>query len=309
MGWIVVFISWQVVIGRPKRWIPGKNAWCSLMTGIGYAFGLASYMTAAEGLHASVLAPLSSLYILVPPIVGLFQGKCITLNIAFGFICAMACLLLLSGWIQSGPSDRITGWQWLLLSFMIVGWGYGMVMAEPAGKGLDPREFPMSQFFYDAGFILIIPVACIYAKHTGDRLDDWSMWFPVSWNHILTLLSSALDGMGTGFFTLSMSVSGTTLSLMVGMTSLYIAIPAILGIIFLKDPVKWNVLLGLACACVGITCFSLELKGESKSDDSGEALPLLKKSRNLDGIQLSTDIRSVKPEGGTSGAYNMEEIN
>merc|ERR1719285_607738 len=105
----------------------------------------------------------------------------------------------------------------------------------------------MSQFFYDVGFLLIIPVAFLYAKHTGDRLSDRTLWFPVDYPHILALLSSALDGMGTGFFTLSMSVSGTPLNLMVGMTSLHIAIPAILGIIFLKDPIKWNVLLGLAC--------------------------------------------------------------
>jgi len=122
IGWLVVVVCWNLVFSRPKYWIPRRNAWCSLMTGCGYAFAHASYMKSADGLHASVLAPLSSLYILFPPIVGLFQGKRITFKIAFGFCCSIACLLLLSGWIKSGPSDHITLMDWLLLGFMIFGW-------------------------------------------------------------------------------------------------------------------------------------------------------------------------------------------
>jgi len=173
-------------------------------------------------------------------------------------------------------------------------------MAEPAGRGLDKHDFPMSLFFYNLAFLLIVPVAFICAKSTGVRLSDKSLWFPVDWPHILLLLSSALTSIGTGFFTLTMSDSSTSLNLMAGMTSLYMAIPALLGIIFLKDPVGWNILLGLTCACIGTISFSLELQGVSNATGSEETLPLLKKSKDVSSIRFfSTETSNVKPKGGT----------
>lgn len=275
IGWFLVTICWNFLVGRPTHWIPRKNAWCSLITGFGYGCGHASYMASAKGLHASVLAPLSSLYILVPPIIGLFQGKRITPKIAFGFCCSIVCLLLLSGWIKSGPSDPITQMDWLLLGVMIMGWGIGILSAEPAGRGLDELDFPMSQFFYTLAYLLSVPVAFLFAKINGVRLTDTSLWFPVEWPQVLVLLSAGLGGVGTGFFTLTMSDSSTSLNLMAGMTSLYIAIPAILGLLFLKDPVEWNILLGIACACIGTISFSLELQKISNAKKTEESLPLL----------------------------------
>lgn len=270
---IIFLIVWPQ---RPFMWMHTKQACWSFVTGVFYAVGLIFYILAANaGMPASIVAPVSSLDITVPPLFHMIiKRQCVSWRMILGYMCALISITLYSGTLSGGEnerSQRITGGEWICCILIIISWGFGLLAQDVAGRDLLFRQFPQSQIWLSIGFFIacLIATLCVSPGILGER----SSWIPLTVDQGLMVLSSFLDGAGTGFFTLCVSFADD-LNLVVGFSSLYTTIPTVLGLVFLHEPATWNVLLGLFFVCCGVLILSQEAVNEDVTPIRASVTPM-----------------------------------
>jgi len=269
-AWAAISLAFLVAYG-PSRVLGGliskRNAAFSVLVGMFYAAGLTAYGVAADsGINGSVEAPISSLYILMPPIWGFIRGRGLTRREILGFVLALLCLLCMSGVLdktnQSGGA--MAAYQWGLLFASVIAFGGGLILSEPAGCGLDHRKFPQSQLFYTFGYVAItLTFGMLWDQGWRDAFDS-SLWIPLDHRVLYTMIGSGLNSSGTGFFVLCMATGGAgpLMNLMVALSSLYVVIPAVLGMTLLHESVTWDKLVGLGLAVAAVLVLTLKPSGE-----------------------------------------------
>jgi len=272
---LIYLIAWPQ---RPFTWITKRIAGVSWI--VGSLYGIANisyYISAASGEKASILAPLSSVHILVPPAAGLMLGKPLTKKVALGFTCSIFTLIALSGLLpgSGGPAKHtgtvesppprggLTGVQWAWMMVVIFGWGFAMVIQESMGRGVTKEQFPQAHLMFALGFSSVFWIFA-FAWQTGiQEIADRANWIHFGAPQIIMLITALFSGLGTGMFTYALQC-WPNLNLMTALSSLYIVIPAVLGMACLHEPPTYNVFLGLLFAVFGVIILGLEVNEESK---------------------------------------------
>jgi len=242
---------------RPFEWMTPKQAFWSLVTGSFYAVGTIFYIFSANaGMSASVAAPLTGLHIAIPPFYySVYHRECVSYKMAMGYVCSLCSLVLYSGALSGGSSGKITSMEWVFCILVIIGWGNGLVTQDVAGSGMLFKQFPQSQTWFTIGFVSL---CCIFALAVGPNdIGTRSNWIPPNVDEGLMILASLCCGLGTGFFTICVSYA-EDLNLVVGISSMFVTIPTVLGLVFLHEPASWNVILGLFFVCCGMIFLSSE---------------------------------------------------
>jgi len=216
-------------------------------------------LAANSGMRASVTAPVTGLHIAVPPLWHMLtKRECISLKMTLGYICSFFSLVLYSGALSDTsdmPSEKISGSEWVICFMGVLTWGIGLVTQDFAGGELLFQQFPQSQTWYTLGFAVF---SFIVALAVGPSdLVKYSNWIPFTNDQGLMVLSTFFMGVGTGFFSLSMSYA-EDLNLVVGLSSMFVTIPTVLGLFFLHEPATWNILFGLVLVCSCMAILSLE---------------------------------------------------
>lgn len=245
----------------PFEWINRRSAKWAVMAGVFYAIGTYRYIAAANNrVPACILGPVGGLHVLVPPLwYIIYHRECISLKTSIGFALSFLSLLLFSGIFAEKDSYKISFIDYLDFLSVVFGWGIGLILQGEAGLDVSFKQFPQLNGGIGIGYMLgSLIIACAV---NASEVTNPSNWIPFGVDQTLALSSTILDGLGIGFFTLSLTYSDD-FNLMCALSSLYIVIPAILGIIVLHEKPTWNILCGLALALVGLIVLSLEAKHE-----------------------------------------------
>lgn len=245
---------------QPFEWISPKSVFWSIMTGAAYGFGMFQYIVCADtGLPASIAGPISGLHVLVPPLwyVVFFQ-RCIGGRTALGFLLSIISLVLFSGLLSETGSMNISTDEWVNLIAVIVSWGIGIITQGEAGKKVSFKQFPQVNSWISIGYAGTCLIQA-FAVSFNQSIEQ-ANWEPFGFDHVLGFLSAFFLGSGTAFFSLCL-VYADDFNLMVALTSLNIAVPAICGMGFLHEPATVDVLLGLVFASGGVIILSLDAKG------------------------------------------------
>jgi len=255
---ITLAISPQI----PFKLVNLKQACWSVTTGVLYALGISFYVLAANaGAPASVMAPIVGLYIITPVIWDMLANqKCVSRKILLGFICSIICLFLYSGVFtisHTGDSQRISSREWSFLAGCIVPWGIGLITQDKAAEGLSLNHFPQTQLWFALGNCICFVIIAVYSSVT--EMTARSNWLPFVFDHWLMIMSAFFGGGGSGFLTLCLAFAEDS-HLMVGITSMYPSLTAILGMVFLHEPATWYVLLALGFATLGVLILSSEVE-------------------------------------------------
>jgi len=253
--------TWAIIIVWPQRpfvWVKKRSIFWSLSTGVFYSIGYIQYIVAAdEGLPAIVSAPICGLHVLVPPLWYAIFGESIDIKTAIGFFLSIASLFLFSGLLSQSRSFTISISQWLTLLWVTLLWGIGVLTHGQASKDVTFTQFPQVHAWMNIAWVL----ACaIYAcTVSSDDVTTRSNWIPFREGQLLTFLSMVCTNQATAFATLCF-VYADDFNLMVALMSLYIIIPALLGIFLLDEEATWNNLLGLFSALAGAMVLSYKMK-------------------------------------------------
>jgi len=257
---IIFMAIWQQ---RPIEWIKPSNAIWMMLTGCGYCIGMDYYILAAnKGAPASITGPITGLHVLVPPIwYVLFYRQCLGMKTVIGFTLSLSSLFLFSGLLsESNETFKITAIDWLVFLASVLGFGIGFIFQGEGAKGVSFKQFPQTFTFYTIGYnICSIIFACFM---NASDITKRSNWVPFGVDHIITISSTVLTGTGAGLFSVCL-VFADDLNLMVALSSLNIAIPAIFGILLLHETATWDIILGLVLALLGIIILSFEAKDQA----------------------------------------------
>ena len=130
-----------------------------------------------------------------------------------------------------------------------------MITQGEAGKDVTFKQFPQLNAWITVGFAgSCVMYAC--AVSVSD-VEERSFWVPLGVDQILMLSSSFCGNLGVGFFSLCLCYA-EDFNLMVALSSLYIVIPAILGILVLDEAATWNIFIGLFLALAGMMVLSFQ---------------------------------------------------
>lgn len=297
---VIYLIVWPQ---KPFVWITRRISGVSLITGLLYGIAnVAYYLSASSGEKASILGPLSSVHILVPPAVGLLIGKPLTKKVALGFTCSIFTLIALSGLLpgsggpkepstdaeMASPKRGLTGIQWMWMAVLIIGWGMGMVNQESMGRGVTKEQFPQAHCMFALGYSLVFWIFA-FAWQTGIKeISNPANWATFGAPQIVMLITALFSGLGTGMFTYALQC-WPNLNLMTALSSIYVVIPSALGMICLHEPPTYNVFLGLFFAVLGVIILAMEVNAEGKEPADvkiGEEEPLIAGSTRDLNIEL-----------------------
>jgi len=202
---------------------------------------LGYYMLSVNGAEASTVAPLISLYVIVPTILGLIVLKEKKSILKFtGIIFALGAVVLLA--LGAGPNWTLLNYSNMFyFSLGFFGWGIAYYIRGLAAlKGID---FEHMILMCTAGLIL------------GNYLLI-NFWFGVnslkfSKEHALTMLAGCSGVIGdVGFFLLSKQ--GKEASKVVPLTGTYILVPSILGFVFLNNTVTIFKIVGIVVSLLAL---------------------------------------------------------
>jgi len=252
---LAIVILWPQ---RPIVWVKTRSIFWSSCTGALYAIGVIHYIVAAnDGLPAIIATPICGLHVLVPPLWYAIFGESIDIKTAIGFFLSIASLFLFSGLLSQSRSFTISISQWLTLLWVTLLWGIGVLTHGQASKDVTFTQFPQVHAWMNIAWVL----ACaIYAcTVSSDDVTTRSNWIPFREGQLLTFLSMVCANQATAFATLCF-VYADDFNLMVALMSLYIIIPALLGIFLLDEEATWNNLLGLFSALAGAMVLSYKMK-------------------------------------------------
>jgi len=218
----------------PFEWINRRSAKWAVMSGVLYAVGTYRYIAAANsGVPACILGPVGGLHVLVPPLwYIIFNRECISLKTSIGFALSFISVLLFSDIFSEKDSYQISMIDYLNFLVIVFVWGIGLILQGEAGIDVSFKQFPQLNGGIGIGYMFgSLIIACAV---NASEITEPSNWIPFGVEQTLALSSTILDGLGIGFFTLSLSYSDD-LNLICALSSLYIVIPAILGIIVLHE--------------------------------------------------------------------------
>lgn len=262
---VIFLVFWPQ---RPFQWIKPRSVFWSIVTGFVYSFGTYQYIVSAEmNIPANIAGPISGLHVLVPPMWYIvFYRKCLGAKTAAGFALSSASVLLFSGLLSDSISYNLSTSDCITLLLVFFPWGFGLIAQAEAGKGCTFKQFPQVNTFITVGYLIgYFIFACgVNASDITER----STWLPFGVDKIMSLAPTVSMSLGTGFFSVCLMLTEDT-NVMVALTSLNITIPAILGIVILKEPATWNVILGVVLALLGIIILSFEVReGTDTSKDT-----------------------------------------
>jgi len=194
---------------------------------IGSVAPLGYYKLSMAGGQASTVAPLISLYVIVPTILGLVvlkERKSILKFLGIGLAIAAVVLFALGG--GGSHWSLLSAQNFGFFSLGFFGWGISyFIRGIAASKVVD---FGHLLLMATAGLMFgnYILIVFVFGLKT----------FSFSIGHILTTCSGLFQVLGDlGFFLLSKE--GQEASKVVPLTGTYILLPCILGFVFLKDTV------------------------------------------------------------------------
>lgn len=278
---------------RPFKLIKRDSAIYSAIAGVLYGVAMWQYIVAAdEGVPASIEGPIAGLHVLVPPVwYVLFYQECLGVKTIIGFILSLVSLVLFSGVLSEAGSFTLSMTDWFSCFLTILGFGIGLIFQDWAGEDFTISQFPQTFICLSIGYAGVLTILAFVVGNVSD-IANRSYWVPFGVEQILTISPTLCAGLGTGFFSMCLKY-GNDLNIMVALTSLNIDIPALLGIVVLKEPATWNVLLGVFLVVAAIMILSLEAKQSFKSpSDKTKRLHwspssiYLEKIKNVDKIPL-----------------------
>jgi len=130
----------------------------------------------------------------------------------------------------------------LLAAFALVLWGVWGYMS----RVLIKDGCPPGTFAFWTSLVGILPVAALAMATDALR---WHRQFP------LIAVAGIVGGMATACFYFALRRGPA--SVVVPISGMYILIPAVLGLILLREPMTWKHLVGLACAALAVLFLSL----------------------------------------------------
>eukprot|EP01114_Cavostelium_apophysatum_P000589 TRINITY_DN10538_c0_g1_i2.p1 TRINITY_DN10538_c0_g1~~TRINITY_DN10538_c0_g1_i2.p1 ORF type:complete len:455 (-),score=83.98 TRINITY_DN10538_c0_g1_i2:47-1411(-) len=193
---------------------------------IGSVAPLGYYELSARGGEASTVAPLISLYVIVPAVLGLVFLKERKSVIKFlGIGCAIAAVVLFA--LGGGANWSLATFPNLMFFFLgFFGWGIAyFVRSLAAAKGVDFSHM-----------ILMATAGLMFGNYLLVTFWFGVGSFKMDLGHGLTMVAGCCGVMGDTFFFL-LSKEGKEASKVVPLTGCYILLPAILGFAFLRDTV------------------------------------------------------------------------
>jgi len=217
---------------------------CFISGVIGSISPLGYYMLSVNGGQASAVAPLISLYVIVPAILGLVFLKERKSPIKLiGIAIAITAVVLFA--MGGGGTNwaLLTGENVMWFLFGFLGWGISYFI-----RGLAATKV------VDFGHMLLMATA-------GLMFGNYCLimfWFGVdsltpTLSHLLTILAGMSAVIGDlGFFLLSKE--GKEASKVVPLTGTYILLPSILGFVFLHDSVT---VLKIVAICLSLVALVL----------------------------------------------------
>jgi len=255
---------------RPLTWIKWDAAFGSCMAGVLMSFGMSMWIVSADqGLPADIGAPLTGLHNLVPPLwYWLYSRKCIAIKTVLGFTLSIVSLFLFSGLLSESISYTISYSEWLVIGMFCLVSGMAIVIQANSVTDTQFHQFPQIQISYGVGFTCC-SIVYAFILSISDVFDP-SNYKPFGVDQYLMIGSELSAGFGEGFFFVCLAYANDV-SLMVALSSLYITIPAIFGVLLLDEEATWNIILGLLFALAAMIVLSLEVNEEVKVAEANSA--------------------------------------
>lgn len=246
VGAVVVMVVLGFTGGIPKTLELTKYTIVPVLISIFYAAGYfpLKYLTTYGG-DVSVFMPITGLYIVIPPMLGLLWGK-ETKNPAklVGITLSFAAIALLSAGPQDSSGDGRSlpvGVIVVLVVVVVATWGLGDFASARVARHLT--LFTICAFTFIGHLIASVGFGLAYV--TGPVEEP----LPIH-NVLLALLLNVLETIGWYMFVLlgrtgEVSVFGP-------ITSLYLFVPVVYGLVFGGEELTQLKAVGLALACIAV---------------------------------------------------------
>jgi drug/metabolite transporter (DMT)-like permease len=216
---------------------------------VGGGLGDACYILSIKRIGVSRAFPISSTYPVLTLVLGvLFLQESVDWSVVLGFALVLPCILLISGWrLQSTAEKEPLMASGVVLSLAAsVCWAVGMILLAPGIKGLDSV---MVASFRTPALSLVL-WSIVAARGTYGTLRELSRR---EW--LVLILGGILGwGLGSVLFLLAVDLAGTARAAILTSTSPLFVLP--LSMIFLKERITRQVLVGTALTVTGIILVS-----------------------------------------------------
>ena len=221
---------------------------CAFVSGLFSVVGNAGYieLTASED-QASILAPMSSTYLLVPVAFGLiFRSERVTFQKGLGIILAIGSLVLLGLSPQvnfSITSPRSIAW----FIVVVLSWGTSSILYIYAGEG---KPFIIPMIIVDVGIMFFSLASVAVFFRSGATVS-------VNWAELVILLAGVFLGSGTNAYIACVNLyqDMTTIS---PLSALYTVIPTAMGILLLHESVTVFKIVGAVLSFIAGVLLSTE---------------------------------------------------
>ena len=268
----IIISNFIILVLWPKRSFQLVNPlvvlW-SILTGLLQCVGVYYFIISAKmHIPATISGPVSGLSVLVPPLwYCVYNQKVLGARTAMGFVLSIATLVLFSGLISESVSYTMSRNDFSTLSLIVIPFGIALILQAEASKGCTFTQFPQVDTFRTIGGVMgYVIFACF--EDASDIIER-STWLPFNFAKLLVLLSTVFMSLGSGFFCVSLLYTENT-NRMVAIMSLYITLPAILGIVILEEPATWTHILGFLSALLAAITMAFEVKEGSDIPKANE---------------------------------------
>ena len=246
---LLLMADWSRFINRDVTWHKiGKPHICGFLSGMCSSLGNIAYMQlTASNEQASILAPMSSTYLLVPVLFGLtFRKERLTVQKAFGILIAVTAVVLLALSPQVnfdiGSAANI-GW----FTMVVLAWGLASILFMYAGE-IKPFIVPL--IYVDIGFtfLSLSGVALLYRDQTTVSIDS---------AELVIFFAGLLLGCGSNTYLACVNLY-RDMSTISPLSALYTIIPTAMGILLLHESVTSYKIIGVVLSCIAGVLLSTE---------------------------------------------------
>ncbi|MDQ3308477.1 MAG: DMT family transporter [Actinomycetota bacterium] len=241
VGWSATFglVMASVAVALTEGW-HGPYGWVlwGVAAGVSGALGLVSYYLALATGTMGVVAPVTSLGVVVPVVVGLLSGESPSAVVWSGIVVAIAGIVLTSGpELSGGVSARPV----LIAAMAGVFFGIFFVFAD---RGAE--DSPLLTLWAMRASVAAVFVTLAMAKRTTGGLAGRDVWLVVL---------VALGDLGAN---LSFAVASTMgfISITSVLSSLFPVVTVLLARVVLKERLRRVQIIGVAVTMLGVACIS-----------------------------------------------------
>eukprot|EP00055_Hartaetosiga_balthica_P006962 m.23167 g.23167 ORF g.23167 m.23167 type:complete len:461 (-) comp5527_c0_seq1:187-1569(-) len=235
-----------MLIRNPPSYFPVKAALTGLFTGILCQGGHTFFMLMTHGGgEASLLAPLSSLWAIVPALYFLFFTKeKLSINKAIGLLLAITAIVLFA-FASTSTSFKLQQDNLSYFICIIFSWGVGILLLQKL-SGFEGKEYNAGYFIYTLGAISTALITVFFV------FGDFDTSISVK-DHVLTLGGAGFSfSFGNLLFILMCKTMPEDMAIISPLASNAVLVPIILGIAILHESTGPLKIGGIVAAVIGV---------------------------------------------------------